>query len=136
MQRLLAPTRDVTRPIRLLFQEALIPAIVPATEALEPLVRESDLFLSHAIQLAAPAVAARTGVPWVSAVPAMTCYPTGESPPPGVAARGLPPWLPRLAWGIGRRLFADLDALAAAEYQKLGAPPRRDLSSAAATPAA
>ena len=86
MRRLLAPKPDVTAPIRTLFREVLIPAIVPATEALEPLAREADLFLSHSIQLAAPAVAARTGVPWVSAVPAITCYPSGETPPPGIAA--------------------------------------------------
>ena len=96
MRRLLAPTPDVTHPIRLLFREVLIPAIVPATAALEPLVREADLFLSHSIQLAAPAVAARTGVPWVSAVPAIACFPTGESPPPGVARaacrRSCPAW--------------------------------------------
>ena len=127
MRRLLAPNRDVAVPIRALFREVLIPAIAPATAALEPLARGADLFLSHSIQLAAPAVAARTGVPWVSAVPAITCYPSGETPPPGVALRGLPSFLPRLAWGIGRRLLRNLDALAAAEYRRLGVPPRRDL---------
>ncbi|MBV9850602.1 MAG: glycosyltransferase family 1 protein, partial [Armatimonadetes bacterium] len=123
LKRLIAPTPDVTIPIRLLFEEVLIPAIVPAAEALEPLARDADLFLSHIIQLAAPAVAARTGVRWASATGAITCYPSGQSPPTGVALRGLPSALCRLPWAIARRVFRDLDAPAAAAYRRLGVPP-------------
>jgi rhamnosyltransferase subunit B len=130
MRRMLAMHR--TEPIRILFQEALIPAIIPAAEALEPLVREADLFLSHTIQLAAPAVAQRTGTTWISASAATLIYETADYPPPSVAWKGCPAWLSRLGWQIGTRLFGDLDALAAAEYLKLGVAPRPDIISGGA----
>ncbi|MDQ2800562.1 MAG: glycosyltransferase [Armatimonadota bacterium] len=121
MRRLLAASQF--EPIRILFQEVLIPDIVPATQALEPLARQADLFLSHSIQLAARAVAHRTGVRWITAAPAPLLFPTGEYPAPGVAWKGFPPALSRLAWSLGARLFAGIDALANAEYAALGVSP-------------
>ena len=121
MRRMLAMHR--TEPIKILFAEGMIPAIGPAAAALEPLVRDADLFLSHTIQLAAPAVAQRTGTPWVSASAATLIYETGAYPPPGVAWKGCPAALSHLGWRIGRGLFGDLDALAAAEYANLGVSP-------------
>lgn len=122
MRRLL--TAHPTDPVRLLYEEVLIPAIGPAAEALEPLVKGCDLFLSHVVQLAAPAVADRTGVPWVSASAATLVYETGDYPPPGVAWKGCPAWLSKAGWEIGYRLFGGLDAQAAGEYHKLGVAPR------------
>ena len=113
-----------TDPVKIMFAEALIPAIGPATEALEPLVRQSDLFLSHTIQLAAPILAERTGVPWVSASAATLIYETSAYPPPGVAWKGCPAPLSRLGWRIGYKIFGGLDELAAQEYRRLGATPR------------
>ncbi|MDQ2801060.1 MAG: glycosyltransferase [Armatimonadota bacterium] len=130
MRRLLAA--HLTDPIKIMFKELLIPDIVPATEALEPLVREADLFLSHTIQLAAPAVADRTGVPWISASAATLIHETTAYPPPGVAWKGCPAFLSRLGWEIGYRIFGDLDALAAAEYRKLGVAPRPNVISGGA----
>ena len=127
MRRMLIMHR--TDPIQTLFKEVLIPAIVPATKSLEPLAREADLFLSHTIQLAAPAVAQRTGTPWISASAATLTYETGAYPPPGVAWKGCPPWLSRLGWQIGYRLFQELDTLAAAEYRTLGVAPRPNVIS-------
>ena len=127
MHRMLAMHR--IEPIQIMFEEALIPAIAPAAAALEPLVREADLFLSHTIQLAAPAVAERTGTPWVSASAATLIYETGQYPPPSVAWKGCPAWLSRLGWQIGRGMFQELDALAAAEYVKLGVAPRPNIIS-------
>ena len=125
MRRMLAMHR--TDPIRILFAEGMIPAIGPAAAALEPLVQNADLFLSHTIQLAAPAVAQRTGTPWISASAATLIYETGAYPPPSVAWKGCPASLSRLGWQIGRGLFRDLDALAAAEYAKLGVGPRANI---------
>lgn len=130
MRRMLAMHR--TKPIKILFAEGMIPAIGPAAAALEPMVRDADLFLSHTIQLAAPAVAQRTGTPWVSASAATLIYETGDYPPPSVAWKGCPAWLSRLGWQIGRGLFQDLDALAAAEYAKLGVGPRPNIISSGA----
>ena len=101
MRRMLAMHR--TDPIRVMFTEALVPAIIPATEALEPLVRQADLFLSHTIQLAAPAVAQRTGTPWISASAATLIYETGAYPTPSLAWKGCPAWLSKLGWQIGSR---------------------------------
>ncbi len=130
LRRMLASHR--TEPIRIMFEEALIPAIGPATASLEPLVREADLFLSHTIQLAAPAVAQRTGTPWISASAATLIYETAAYPPPSVAWKGCPAWLSRFGWQIGTRLFGDLDSLAAAEYLKLGVAPRPNILSGGA----
>ena len=127
MRRMLAMHR--TEPIQILFAEGMIPAIGPAAAALEPLVREADLFISHIIQLAAPAVAERAGTPWISASPATLIYETGQYPPPSVAWKGCPAPLSRLGWQIGRGMFHGLDALAAAEYRKLGVAPRPNIIS-------
>ena len=120
-------TAHTTAPVSILFKEVLIPAIVPATQALEPLAREADLFLSHTIQLAAPAVAQRTGTPWISASPATLVYETAAYPPPSIAWKGCPAWLSRLGWQAGYRILGDFDALAAAEYAKLGVGPRSNV---------
>ncbi len=117
-------TAHPTEPVRILFQEALIPTIRPAFESLEPLAREADLLLSHTIQLAAPAVAERTGVPWVSATAATLIYETADYPPPGIAWKNSPRWLNRLGWEAGFKLFGHLDDLAAREYRALGVSPR------------
>ena len=97
---------------------------MPATQALEPRAREADLFLSHTIQLAAPAVAQRTGTPWISASAATLIYETSAYPPPSIAWKGCPAGLSRLGWQAGYRILGDFDTLAAAEYAKLGVGPR------------
>lgn len=125
MRRMLAA--HTTAPVSILFKEVLIPAIVPATLSLEPLAREADLFLSHTIQLAAPAVAQRTGTPWVSASAATLIHETAAYPPPSIAWKGCPAWLSRLGWQAGHRILGDFDALAAAEYAKLGVGPRSNV---------
>jgi len=125
MRRMLAAHR--TDPVRIIFEEALIPEIAPATESLEPLAREADLFISHTIQLAAPIVAERTGVPWVSASAATMIYETATYPPPGVAWKGSPAFLNRLGWHLGYKIFAAIDEQAAIEYRKLGATPRASI---------
>lgn len=130
LRRMLAAHR--TDPVRIIFEEVLIPAIGPATKALEPLVRGCDLFLSHTIQLAAPIVAARTGVPWVSASAATLIHETAAYPPPGIAWKGCPAFLSRLGWRAGRYILRGLDEKAAVEYRKLGAEPIRNIISGGA----
>ena len=125
MRRMLEAHR--TDPVRVIFEEALIPAIAPAVKSLEPLVREADLFISHTIQLAAPIVADRTGVPWVSASAATMIHETAAYPPPGVAWKSSPAFLNRLGWKLGRKIFAGIDEMAAIEYENLGAEPRSNI---------
>ena len=125
MRRML--TAHSTDPVQIIFRELLIPQIIPATQDLEPLVRESDLFISHTIQLAAPAVAERTGVLWISASAATMIHETAMYPPPGVAWKGCPAWLSRLGWQVGYRIFSGIEELAAAEYRKLGVTPRSNI---------
>jgi UDP:flavonoid glycosyltransferase YjiC (YdhE family) len=124
-RRLLQPSLHA--PIDVLFREMLIPAIIPATELLTPLVKDCDLFISHTIQLAAPAVAYRTGVPWISAVPATNCYPSLISPPPTTPWQRPPALFNKVTWGIAGALFRDIDEEANEEYRKLGVPPRRNV---------
>ncbi len=132
MKRMLAPSRLGTSLVNLLFREILIPAIQPAADALTPLARDADLFLSHTIQLAAPIVARRSGTPWASFSPATLVYPTGAYPPPGVAWRGCPAFLGRLGWRVGEQIVRPLDALASAEYARYGLPPVRNIVSGSA----
>jgi rhamnosyltransferase subunit B len=124
-RRLLQPS--LTEPIDVLFREMLIPAIIPATELLTPLVRECDLFISHTLQLAAPAIAYRTGIPWISATPATNCYPSLKQPAPSIAWQKPPAFFNRVTWGIAAALFHSIDEHANEEYRKLGVPPRRNI---------
>lgn len=124
-RRLLTPA--LQEPIDVLFREMLIPAIIPATELLTPLVKDCDLFISHTIQLAAPAVAYRTGVPWISATPATNCYPSLMSPPPTIPWQKTTALFNRVTWGIAGALFRAIDEQANEEYRKLGVPPRRNV---------
>jgi UDP:flavonoid glycosyltransferase YjiC (YdhE family) len=94
---------------------------------LSPLVCECDLFISHTIQLAAPAIAYRTGVPWISATPATNCYPSLKSPPPTIPWQKPPALFNRVTWGIAGALFHAIDEEANEEYRKLGVPPRRNV---------
>ena len=114
-------------PVDILFREMLIPSIVPAYETLVPLCERSDMLVSHTIQLAAPAAAFRTGIKWVSGVPATSCYPTVQQPPPMMAWNNCPESLSRCGWTVAKHIFKPLDALANAEYRKIGAPPRSDV---------
>jgi len=52
---------------------------------------------------------------------------TAVYPPPGVAWKSSPAFLNRLGWKLGYRIFAGIDELAAAEYEKLGARPRTNI---------
>jgi rhamnosyltransferase subunit B len=126
MQRLLTPSADVAAKVRMLFQDVLIPAIAPAVAALEPLAREADLLISHSIQLAAPAVAERTGIQWITALPAGVTFPANAYIP-NVAWRRPPQSLAQAAWWVGKALMRSLDAPVNAEYHKLGLAPRRDI---------
>ena len=132
MRRLLAPSRNGLNLVNILFREILIPAIRPAAEVLTPLARDADLFVSHTIQLAAPVVARRTGVPWVSVSPACLLYPTGAYPPPGVAWKGCPAPLGRLGWRVAKALMRPLDARANRAYASLGMPPVERVSAGGA----
>ena len=77
-------------------------------------------------------MADRTGTPWISASAATLIHETSAYPPPGVAWKGCPAWLSRLGWEVGYRIFGDFDALAGAEYKKLGVAPRPNVVSGGA----
>ena len=109
-------------PIEILFREMLIPSIVPAYEAFMDFASETDAFISHSIQLAAPAFAHKSNIPWITAIPATSCFPTAEQPPPCMALNGCPEFLSRIGWNVANLLFQPLDTLANREYEKIGAP--------------
>lgn len=115
------------RPFQMLMEELFIPNIGVAYDNLLPHCREADIFISHTLQLASPAIAYRTGVPWVSVIPATSCYPTAEYPLPCFAWRGSPEFLNKVGWDIGLRQFRTIDALANEQYRALGVPPRKDM---------
>jgi rhamnosyltransferase subunit B len=125
MRRMLKAS--LTEPIDILFREMLVPAIVPATEGLIELCADADVFVSHPIQLASPAVAYKTGIPWVTATPVTNCYPTEVGPIPSIAWRNPPALVGKLAWKTAHDLMAPIDQLANAQYERLGVPPRKDV---------
>ena len=124
MRKLLAP--EVIGPIDTLFRNVLIPAIEPATDAIVPLCKDADLFVSHIVQLAAPVIAHRTGIRWISATPTTNCYPSRSGDAPGIAWRNPPVMVNRLAWAAVRGVLWQLDTLLCEQYLKLGTPPRGD----------
>ena len=122
MRKLLTP--GIFGPIDTLFRDVLIPAIGPAADAISPLCEDADIFISHIVQVAAPVIASRTGVRWISATPTTNCYPSKFGDAPGIAWRNPPSALNNLAWTAARALLKDLNALLDEQYTLLGAPPR------------
>jgi UDP:flavonoid glycosyltransferase YjiC (YdhE family) len=125
MQRLLRPA--LRGPIQTLFRDLLVPAIVPATQILTPLAKEADVFISHTIQLGAPAVAQLSGTPWISASPQTNCYRSDYLPAPTIAWKQPPPYVNRLLWTIARTMFYRIDRMANVQYRRMGVAPRRDV---------
>jgi rhamnosyltransferase subunit B len=59
---------DPRRGAEFLFKELLVPALRDSYEDLKTALRGADLLVSHPVTIAAPLVAQKTGVPWVSTV--------------------------------------------------------------------
>lgn len=80
---------DSWRGAEVIYREILIPVLAEAFTTLHALMAEADLLISHPATLAAPIVAAETGVPWVSTVLSPLHFLSAHDPviPP------LAPWL-------------------------------------------
>jgi len=118
---------DSYKPFQMLMEELFIPNIGVAYDAILPHCRDADVFVSHTLQMASPAIAYKSGVPWVSVIPATSCYPTAEYPIPCFAWHAFPEFLTKIAWDIGLRQFRMIDELANEQYRALGVPPRKDM---------
>ena len=121
MRKMLRP--EVVGPIDTLFRNVLIPSIGPAADAIEPLARESDIFLSHIVQLAAPVIAHRSGVKWISATPTANCYPSRCTDAPGIAWKNPPAVINTVVWTAVRGMLSRLDGLIEEQYRLHGGPP-------------
>ena len=59
---------DPQRGVQFLFKELLVPALRDSYEDLKAATQGADLLVSHPVTLAAPLLAQKTGIPWVSTV--------------------------------------------------------------------
>lgn len=71
---LVAKVMDVKTGAEFLFKELLMPYVRESYEDLSEATRRADLLLSHVVTLAAPVVAQKTGIPWISSVLAPTSF--------------------------------------------------------------
>ena len=91
---------DSWRGAEVIYREILIPALAESFAALQALVTDADLLVSHPATLAAPIVAAETGIPWVSTVLSPLHFLSAHDPviPP------LAPWLRHAPYALLHRM--------------------------------
>lgn len=115
---LMARLMDPIRGSEFIIRELLVPAVRDAYADLTDAIRGADLIVSHPVTFAAPLVAERHGVPWLSTVLAPTSLFSVHDfpllpPAPGLmrAARGSP-WIARavlrLAYAVTARWTAPI----------------------------
>jgi rhamnosyltransferase subunit B len=93
---------DPRRGAEVIFREVLMPALASSYATLSALAADADLLISHPGQPAAPIVAAKTGVRWVSTVLAPLSFLSAHEPViPPVAT-----WLRHLGYPLLAR-YAD-----------------------------
>jgi rhamnosyltransferase subunit B len=124
---------DPQRGPEVVIKELVAPAVRDAYADLQEACRGADLLVSHPVTFAAPILAEKTGLPWVSTVLAplsffsVTDFPVLPNAP-GLTRRlrTLGPWAPRLAMKLARRITHGWTAPVRAFRAELGLPPAGD----------
>jgi UDP:flavonoid glycosyltransferase YjiC (YdhE family) len=129
---LIARLMDPKRGTEVILREMLVPAIRQSLADLESAAEGADLIVSHPVTLAAPLVARRRGLPWLSTVLAPMSFfsahdfPALPNAPQAVALRRLGPWTGRALMAIARRITASWTAPVVALGAELGLAPAGD----------
>jgi rhamnosyltransferase subunit B len=106
---IIARLMDPRKGTEAILRDLLMPALRRTYEQLQDALRGADLLVSHPVTFAAPVLAAKLGLPWVSTVlsPISFFSPTDlPALPPAprlVHLRRLGPWFGRLMVGLARR---------------------------------
>jgi rhamnosyltransferase subunit B len=112
-----------------ILRELMLPSVEDSYEDLRDAVRGADLLISHPITFAAPVLAHKTGIPWVSSVLApISFFSTHDFPVLPFAPflkrlERLGPWAASLLYAIARRATRDWPAPVYRFRAKLGLPP-------------
>jgi UDP:flavonoid glycosyltransferase YjiC (YdhE family) len=112
-----------------LLREVIVPHVRDAYADLEAAIAGADLLVSHPVTFAAPLLAERRGLKWVSTnLAPLVFFSAHEMPvlPPApwtVHLARLGPWVPRLVRRLARRITRDWFAPVHALRRELGLPP-------------
>ncbi|MEZ5293918.1 MAG: glycosyltransferase [Vicinamibacterales bacterium] len=125
---LLGRLMDPRRGTEVLVRELLMPALDASYADLDAAASDVDLVVSHPVTFAAPLVADRRRLPWLSSVLAPmsffspTDFPALPNLPAAVGLRHLGAWTGRLLGALSRKATAGWMAPVAALRQRLGLP--------------
>ncbi|MGE0812352.1 MAG: glycosyltransferase [Vicinamibacterales bacterium] len=125
---LIARIMDPRRGSEVLMREILMPGLDDSFADLEAAASDVDLVVSHPVTFAAPLVAARRRMPWLSSVLAPmsffspTDFPALPNLPAAVGLRRLGAWTGRVLGALSRRVTAPWMAPVAALRRRLGLP--------------
>ena len=128
IQRIMEPKRGS----EIIIRELISPAVRDSYEDLAAAAEGADLIVSHPITFAAPLVAEKLQLPWVSTVLAPLSFfspydfPVLPNMPHAIALRHLGPWTGRFLMTIARRITAPWVAPVQAFRAELGLPRRAD----------
>jgi rhamnosyltransferase subunit B len=124
---------DPKRGSEVVVKEVVAPAVRDAYRDLEAAARGADLIVSHPITFAAPLLAQKRGLPWLSTVLApisffsTTDFPILPHAPSAMrAVRGLGPWASGLFMRVARAMTGEWVAPVRAFRAELGLPPAGD----------
>ncbi len=109
---LIARLMDASRGTEVILREMIVPALADSAADLEAAADGVDLIVSHPVTFAAPLVAERRGLPWLSSVLAPMSFfsaydfPVLPNAPWAASLRRLGPWTGRALMALARRLTA------------------------------
>ena len=124
IRRIMEPTRGS----EIIIRELISPTVRDSYEDLVAAAEGADLIVSHPITFAAPLVAAKLKLPWVSTVLSPLSFfssydfPVLPNMPSAIVLRHLGPWTGRLLMTIARRITAPWVAPVHAFRAELGLP--------------
>jgi rhamnosyltransferase subunit B len=129
---LLARLMDASRGTEVILRELIVPALAESAADLEAAADGVDLIVSHPVTFAAPLVAERRGLPWLSSVLAPMSFfsaydfPALPNAPWAVGLRRLGPWAGRALMAVARRITAPWTEPVRALRAEWGLPPAGD----------
>jgi rhamnosyltransferase subunit B len=123
---------DPRRGTEVIMRELVVPSVRQSYEDLVAAAHGADLIVSHPITFAAPMVAEKMQLPWLSTVLAPLSFfsaydfPALPNAPQAVVLRNLGPWMCRLLMQLARRITGPWVEPVRAFRAELGLPPAGD----------
>lgn len=129
---LIARLMDARRGTEVILREMIVPALADSVADLEAAASGVDLIVSHPVTFAAPLIAERRGLPWLSSVLAPMSFfsaydfPALPNVPWAVGLRRFGPWTGRSLMAVARRITWSWTAPVRALRAEWGLPPAGD----------